>query len=106
MLRTVGGGTPTLWESILPSAVLGMPGELERVDRLLEDRRFIEPYRAFFHATLGRPSTPIETYLRLMFLKYRHRLSFESLCGEVSDSITQAAKSAGFLATHRGGRAW
>jgi len=88
MLRTVGGGAPTLWESILPSAVLGMPEELERVDRLLEDRRFIEPYRAFFHATLGRPSIPIETYLRLMFLKYRHRLGFESLCREVSDSIT------------------
>ena len=88
MLRTVGGGAPTLWESILPSAVLGMPGELERVDRLLEDRRFVEPYRAFFHATLGRPSIPIETYLRLMFLKYRYRLGFESLCREVGDSIT------------------
>ena len=88
MLRTVGGGAPTLWESILPSAVLGMPGELERVDRLLDDPRFVEPYRSFFHATLGRPSIPIETYLRLMFLKYRHRLSFESLCAEVGDSIT------------------
>jgi transposase, IS5 family len=88
MLRTVGGGAPTLWESILPPAVLGMPDELERVDRLLDDPRFVEPYRAFFHATLGRPSIPIETYLRLMFLKYRHRLSFESLCAEVSDSIT------------------
>ena len=88
MLRTVGAGAPTLWESILPSAVLGMPGELEAVDRLLEDPRFVEPYRAFFHATLGRPSIPIETYLRLMFLKYRHRLSFEGLCNEVQDSIT------------------
>ena len=88
MLRTVGGGEPTLWESILPSAVLGMPGELERVDRLLDDRRFIDPYRAFFHATLGRPSIPIESYLRLMFLKYRHGLSFESLCREAQDSIT------------------
>ncbi len=88
MLRTVGGGEPTLWESILPSAVLGMPGELERVDCLLDDPRFVEAYRAFFHATLGRPSIPIETYLRLMFLKYRHGLSFETLCREVQDSIT------------------
>ena len=42
----------------------------------------------FFHATLGRPSIPIETYLRLMFLKYRYRLGFETLCREVTDSIT------------------
>ena len=82
MLRTVGD-QPTLWESILPSAVLGMPGELEAVDRLLDDPRFFEPYRAFFHPMMGRPSIPIETYLRLMFLKYRYRLGFEPLCREV-----------------------
>jgi hypothetical protein len=46
-----------------------------------------EPYR-FFDARLGRPSVPIETYLWLMFLKYRYRLGFEPLCPEVSDSIT------------------
>jgi transposase, IS5 family len=87
MLRTVGD-RPSLWESILPEACLGMPGELEAVDRLLDDRRFFEPYRRFFHATLGRPSIPMETYLRLMFLKYRYRLGFEPLCREVADSIT------------------
>jgi transposase, IS5 family len=37
---------------------------------------------------LGRPSTPVECYLRLMFLKYRYRLGFETLCAEVSDSIS------------------
>ena len=37
---------------------------------------------------LGRPSLPIETYLRLMFLKYRYRLGFEPLCREVADSIS------------------
>ena len=87
MLRTVGDA-PTLWESILPPAVLGLPSGLAAVDRLLDDPRFFEPYRAFFHATLGRPSIPIETYLRLMFLKYRYRLGFEPLCREVQDSIT------------------
>jgi transposase, IS5 family len=87
MLRTVGDA-PTLWESILPLAVLGMPAELEAVDRLLDDERFFEPYREFFHATIGRPSIPIETYLRLMFLKYRYKLGFEPLCREVADSIT------------------
>jgi IS5 family transposase len=87
MLRTVGD-QPTLWETILPAAVLGIPEELGRVDRLLDDSRFFEPYREFFHVRLGRPSVPIETYLRLMFLKYRYRLGFEPLCREVQDSIS------------------
>ena len=88
MLRTIGAGSPTLWESILPSVLLGMPVELAGVDRVLEDPGFVEVYRGFFHARLGRPSVPIETYLRLMFLKYRYRLGFEALCREVADSIT------------------
>jgi IS5 family transposase len=87
MLRTVGDQA-TLWETILPAAALGMPEELERVDRLLDDPRFFGPYRDFFHDRLGRPSIPIESYLRLMFLKYRYRLGFEPLCREVQDSIT------------------
>ncbi len=87
MLRTVSE-QPTLWESVLPAAVLRMPVELEAVDRLLDDERFFAPYRRFFHATIGRPSIPIETYLRLMFLKYRYRIGFEPLCREVADSIS------------------
>jgi transposase, IS5 family len=87
VLRTVNA-QPTLWEAILPEAVLGLPVELEAVDGLLDDQRFFAPYRAFFHATLGRPSVPMETYLRLMFLKYRYQLGFEPLCREVSDSIS------------------
>ena len=67
---------------------VGDAGELEAVDQLLDDPRFFEPYRAFFHVSLGRPSIPIEMYLRLMFLKCRYRLGFEPLCREVADSIT------------------
>ena len=87
MLRTVGD-QPTLWEALLPPEALRMPAELERVDRLLDDDRFFAVYAPFFHASLGRPSIPIEVYLRLMFLKYRYRLGFETLCREVTDSIT------------------
>ena len=49
---------------------------------------FFAPFVPFFDPRIGRPSTPMETYLRLMFLKFRYRLGFESLCREVSDSIT------------------
>ena len=55
---------------------------------LLDDPDFFAPFIPFFDPRLGRPSTPMETYLRLMFLKFRYRLGYESLCREVSDSIT------------------
>lgn len=87
MLRTVGD-QPSLWERLLPPEVLGLSPELARVDKLLDDPRFFEPFRAHFDPVLGRPSVPIEVYLRLMFLKNRYRLGYETLCAEVADSIS------------------
>jgi IS5 family transposase len=87
MFRTVGD-QPSLWESRLPAELLRLPGELARVDALLDDPAFFAPFAAYFHPVIGRPSTPVECFLRLMFLKYRYRLGFESLCAEVSDSIS------------------
>jgi len=86
VLRTINPQL-TLWDTILPSSCLGLPGDLAEIDALLDDERFFEPFRAFFDPVMGRPSIPIETYLRMMFLKYRYRLGFEPLCREVSDSI-------------------
>jgi transposase, IS5 family len=87
MLRT-RNLQPSLWESVLPEVCLRLPIELERVDAWLDDDAFFEPFRAHFDARLGRPSVPIETYLRLMFLKFRYRLGYETLCREVADSIS------------------
>src|SRR6187200_3465053 len=87
MLRTVAD-QPSLWEAILPEELRRLPVELARVDALLDDPRFFGPFLPFFDPRIGRPSTPMETYLRLMFLKFRYRLGYESLCREVSDSIT------------------
>src|SRR6266496_3611940 len=56
--------------------------------RLLDDPAFFAPFAPHFHPVIGRPSTPAEWYLRLMFLKFRYRLGYESLCAEVSDSIS------------------
>jgi IS5 family transposase len=41
-----------------------------------------------FDRRLGRPSVPIETLLRLLYLKHRYGLGYESLCREVADSIS------------------
>jgi transposase, IS5 family len=87
VFRTVGDQV-SLWEAVLPAELLKLPDELARVDELLDDPVFFAPFVAFFDPRIGRPSTPMETYLRLMFLKFRYRLGYESLCREVSDSIT------------------
>src|SRR5689334_4412068 len=87
MLRTVAD-QPSLWEAILPDELRRLPDELARVDVLLDDPVFFAPFVPFFDPRLGRPSTPMEVYLRLMFLKFRYRLGYETLCREVADSIT------------------
>src|SRR6266480_1189617 len=88
MLRTRNEQPVPPWESIIPAEYLRLPAELERVDALLDDERFFAPFTAFFSLGQGRPSTPVETYLRMMFLKFRHHLSYESLCAQVADSIS------------------
>ena len=73
---------------MLPEEVRRLPEELARVDALLDDPAFFTPFVRFFDLRMGRPSTPMEVYLRSMFLKFRYRLGYESLCREASDSIT------------------
>ena len=87
MLRTVND-QPTLWDAILPVEALVMSSELTRVDALLDDPVFFVPFVPFFDPFQGRPSIPMETYPRLMFLKFRYRLGYETLCREVTDSIS------------------
>ncbi len=87
MFRTVGEQV-SLWEAVLPPELLKLPAQLSRVDDLLDDEAFFAPFVPYFSPTHGRPSTPMEVYLRLMFLKFRHGLGYESLCREVGDSIT------------------
>jgi transposase, IS5 family len=87
VFRTISGPLSS-WESLLPPELLRLPEELTRVDALLDDPAFFAPFAPHFHPVLGRPSTPIECYLRLMFLKFRYRLGYERLCAEVSDSIS------------------
>jgi len=77
----------TIWELLLPEEAKRLPAELVRIDAYLDDDRFIAPWRALFDRRLGRPSVPIDTLLRLLYLKHRYQLGYESLCREVSDSI-------------------
>jgi transposase, IS5 family len=78
----------TLWEALLPEEARRLPVELAVVDAYLDDERFLAPWRALFDRRLGRPSVPIDTLLRLLYLKHRYGLGYESLCREVADSIS------------------
>jgi IS5 family transposase len=82
--RAVG---ESLWEAVLPAELRELPAELRKVDEVLDEDRFMAPFRSRLTATIGRPTVPAETYLRLMYLKHRYGLGYETLCKEVADSL-------------------
>ena len=87
MLRTVAD-QPTLWEAILPDELRRLPVELARVDALLDDAVFFAPFVPFFDPRIGSAVDADGNLPAVDVLKFRYRLGFESLCREVSDSIT------------------
>ena len=87
MFRTVGP-SGSLFELLLPPGMRVLSGELSDIDVLLDDPRFFRPFRGFFDPSEGRPSIPMETYLRLVFLKVRFELGYEQLCVQVNDSLS------------------
>jgi IS5 family transposase len=78
----------TIWEVLLPEPFRSLPEELAKVDGLLDDPVFLEPFIHKHASKRGRPTIPAETYLRLMYLKFRYNLGYETLVKEVGDSIT------------------
>jgi IS5 family transposase len=78
----------TLWDALLPEEAKRLPAELAKIDAYLDDDRFLAPWRALFDRRLGRPSVPVDTLLRLLYLKHRYGLGYESLCREVADSLS------------------
>jgi IS5 family transposase len=64
-----------------------MNEELTRVDKLLDDESFFAPFEEKFGTKMGRPTTAVATYLRLMYLKHRYGMGYEVLVKEVSDSL-------------------
>ena len=64
------------------------------MDALLDDPAFFAPFVPHFDPLIGRPSTPMECYLRLMFLKFHYRLGYES-CAPRSATRSPGGGSAG-----------
>ena len=76
----------TLWDALLPSDLVQLNPELARVDELL-DTIGLWPHSSagLRRAWVGQLSLtiPMETYLRLIYLKYRYGLGYEVLDQEV-----------------------
>lgn len=78
-----------LWDTMVAQPeLLKLPQWLQEVDEYLDDNKFLEPFIARATTKLGRPTVPIDRYLRLMFLKHSKGLGYETLVKEVADSLT------------------
>lgn len=77
----------SLFDSVLPQEALDLPEDLKEIDAYLDDDRFFEPFLARGQQRRGRPTIPLERFLRLMFLKFRYDLSYDLLVERVGDSF-------------------
>jgi len=85
-MLTIDNPQLDLFDGWIPPELLELSEELAFADRVLSDPRVLEPFLK--NAKLkGRPSIPIATYLRLMYLKERYQMSYAVLVKETSDSF-------------------
>lgn len=76
------------WDLLLPLEARVLSPQLQAVDAILDDEQFLAPFRARFRSPRGRYTIPMESYLRLMYLKVKYQLGYEMLVQEVTDSVS------------------
>ena len=97
MLRLQGGQVESLWDGVLPETLRELPADLAQIDELLRDETLFAPLEAHWQREAeergrsakghGRPTIPMQSYVRLMVLKHRFGWGYETLMREVSDSL-------------------
>lgn len=90
MLRLVGPQVECLFDLGLPVEVPELPADLAAIDVLLSDQSLLAPVIAAWDQrarVFGRPSIPIERWVRLMVIKTRTGWGYETLVREVADSL-------------------
>ena len=97
VLRVTPDRQRCLLEGLLPAGLALLPSDLAAVDGLLSDGEVYESVWKLWRErdaklgtsalTEGRPTIPIETFVRLMVVKTRTGWGYERLVREVSDSL-------------------
>jgi IS5 family transposase len=91
MLVLSGGQVESLFDLGLPVEVAELPADLAALDELLGDGALLVPIEAAWVASArahGRPSMPMDRFVRLMIVKARSGgWGYETLMREVSDSL-------------------
>ncbi len=76
-MRLSGGQVESLFDEALPIEVRELPEDLGGLDRLLSDPAVLAPVEAAWEAAArghGRPTIPIERFVRLMDHQAAHRV--------------------------------
>lgn len=90
MLRLSSGQVESLFDLGLPVEVRELPADLAALDVLLSDPALLNPVERAWRADAvghGRPTIPIDRFVRLMVIKQRSGWGYETLVREVSDSL-------------------
>lgn len=85
-----GRSTPQMsfGDGFVDPSLYELNDELKAVDALLSDRALLKPLENMFHSTMGAPGTPVDVYVRMLFLKFRYGLSYEELEHEVRERLS------------------
>ena len=86
-MRRLRDNQESLWEAVMPRE-WALQGEWAVLDTVLDDDEFLEPFASRLESRIGRPTIPMERYLRLMVVKHRYGWGYEMLVQEVADSIS------------------
>jgi IS5 family transposase len=74
-------------EGFIDPSLFQLDEELQQVDKLLSEKSFLKPFEETFDPTMGRPGTPVDVYLRMMYLKFRWGLAYEEVEKEVRERL-------------------
>jgi len=74
-------------DGFIDPSLFKLSDELAKIDQLLSNPDLLKPFEDVFDPTMGRPGTPMDVYLRMLYLKFRWGLSYEEAEHEVRERI-------------------
>jgi len=90
VLRLSGGQVDSLFDLGLPVQVAELPADLAALDAVMAAPGLLAPIAAAWDVNavgFGRPTVPIDRFVRVMIIKARSGWGYETLVREVSDSL-------------------